>query len=92
MIDAREKEKYEHNHIADALGIAWGPEFEQKIQHVLPDKDAEIVVYGSNEACEMAKDAADFLEKSGYTKVKLFPPGLAGWMEAGLKLQFGRES
>jgi rhodanese-related sulfurtransferase len=92
LVDAREKEKYEHNHITEALGIAWGPGFEEKIKHVLPDKDAEIVVYGANEVCEQAKNAAKFLDKSGYTNVSLFSPGITGWMEAGLRLEFGRES
>lgn len=92
LIDAREKEHYEHNHITEALGLSWGPEFKDQVAHILPDKDSEVIVYGANEACEQAKNAADFLDKAGYTSVSLFSPGIAGWMEAGLRLEFGRES
>jgi rhodanese-related sulfurtransferase len=92
LVDAREKERYEHDHIPEALGVAWGPDFGAKIKEILPDKDAEIIVYGSNEACKMAKDAVKFLTSQGYDKVGLFVPGMAGWMEEGLRLESGRES
>ncbi len=92
LIDARSKEDFEHNHIIEAISLPWGPEFEKELGSVLPDKDAEIVVYGTNEACVMAKSAVDHLEKVGYQNVSLFTAGMMGWMEAGLALEFGRSS
>jgi len=92
LIDARSKEDFEHNHIIEAIGLPWGPEFEKELASVLPDKDAEVVVYGTNEACVMAKSAVDFLEKAGYQNLSIFSGGMTGWMEAGLALEFGRSS
>ncbi|MBU0648770.1 rhodanese-like domain-containing protein [Patescibacteria group bacterium] len=92
LIDVRTREQYEHNHIAEALGLAWGSDFEKQVTHILPDKDAEIIVYGANESCERAKKAAEFLQSHGYAKVRIFSLGILGWMEAGLRLEFGRES
>ena len=92
LIDARGREQYEHNHIAEALGVPWGPDFGEKAASVLPDKDAEIIVYGANESCEQAKNVAEFLQSHGYANVRIFSAGILGWMEAGLRLEFGRES
>ncbi|MDD4995023.1 MAG: rhodanese-like domain-containing protein [Patescibacteria group bacterium] len=92
LIDARSGEDFEHNHLPEAIGLAWGPDFEKSLPHILPDKDSEIIVYGTNESCVMAKGAADFLEKAGYARVGLFSGGMVAWMEAGYALEFGRAS
>jgi len=92
LIDARSAEDFEHNHIVEAINLPWGPEFTQKLPHVLPDKDAEIVVYGTNDACVMAKSAVDELNKLGYENLALLGSGFIGWMESGLALEFGKAS
>jgi len=92
LIDVRDTFRYEHNHLPEAIGLEWGPNFAEELPHVLPDKDSMIVVYGSNEACQMAVDTIEYLEKSGYTNMYLYRDGFAGWMEAGHGLEFGRAS
>lgn len=92
LIDVRDNFRYEHNHLPEAIGLEWGPHFAEELPHVLPDKDAEIVIYGSNEACQMATDAFDYLEKAGYVNLYLYRDGFSGWMEAGHGLEFGRAS
>lgn len=92
LIDARSTEDFEHNHLPEAIGLAWGPEFEVGLSKILPDKDAQIIVYGTNEACVMAKNAVVHLEKVGYKNVRYLSSGIMGWMEAGHALEFGRAS
>jgi rhodanese-related sulfurtransferase len=92
LIDARSKEDFEHNHLPEAVNLAWGPEFNTDLSVVLPDKDSEIIVYGTNEACAMAKSAVDHLEKVGYQNIGLLSGGIMSWMEAGHALEFGGAS
>lgn len=92
LIDARSKDDFQHNHLPEAVNLAWGPEFEQEMSAVLPDKDAKVIVYGTNEACVMAKNAVEHLESAGYENIVLYTPGIMGWMESGLQLEFGKSS
>jgi rhodanese-related sulfurtransferase len=92
LMDVRDSFNYEHNHLPQAIGLAWGPDFSEELPHVLPDKDAEVVVYGQNEACVMAKNAVEFLENEGYSNIYLYRPGFLGWMESGLGLDFVRRA
>lgn len=50
-------------------------------------KDQETVVYCSDDACYASRAAADFLERSGYTKVGHYPGGLHDWSAAGYPLE-----
>lgn len=92
LIDSRSKEDFEHNHLPEAISLAWGPEFDAELSTVLPDKDAQVIVYGTNEACVMAKSAVDHLEKAGYQNIGLLSGGIMSWMEAGRALEFGGAS
>ena len=51
---------------------------------MLPDKDAEIVVYCANKACQNSKVAAHRLSTLGYKNVYAYEEGKADWIEAGL--------
>ena len=51
---------------------------------VLPsDKSALIVAYCGNEHCGAYARAAEAASKLGYTNVRHFRPGIAGWKKAG---------
>ncbi|MDX1607826.1 MAG: rhodanese-like domain-containing protein [Candidatus Spechtbacterales bacterium] len=51
------------------------------------DKDKEIIVHCSSESCQASPGAARKLVEAGYTNVADFEGGLAGWKEAGYKLE-----
>lgn len=55
-------------------------------EYVIPDKDAEIVVYCANAECTASPELARNLEDLGYTNVQDFEDGLEGWKSAGYKL------
>jgi rhodanese-related sulfurtransferase len=54
---------------------------------VLPDRDAEIVVYCASSTCQNSHIAARQLAQRGYTRVAVFPGGKKEWVEAGLALE-----
>jgi rhodanese-related sulfurtransferase len=55
----------------------------EDVAAVIPSKDASVVTYCSNTQCPASKRLADHLTKLGYTNIKEYPEGIAGWREAG---------
>lgn len=55
----------------------------EEIASVIPSKDALIITYCSNLQCPASQRLADHLKKLGYSNVKEYPEGIAGWREAG---------
>ena len=53
----------------------------------LLDPEDEIVVYCSNPACPASKFLCQHLEGAGYTKVRRYPDGISGWLDAGYPLE-----
>ncbi len=59
-----------------------------RLAELLPaDKNALIVAYCGNERCTAYRNAAIAAEKLGYTNIKHYAPGLAGWKKAGASLE-----
>jgi len=56
---------------------------DETIAQVLPDKNAKVVAYCSNEKCPASANLAKRLVKLGYTNVHKYPHGIAGWTAAG---------
>ncbi len=55
-----------------------------RLAELLPaDKNALIVAYCGNERCSAYRNAAIAAEKLGYTNIKHYSPGLAGWKKSG---------
>ena len=56
---------------------------------LLPDKQADIVVYCANTACRNSHIAAARLEKLGYARVAVYHEGKQDWIDAGLAIETG---
>ena len=54
---------------------------------VLPDRDAEIVVYCGGPTCPRAERAASLLRELGYSRVRHYHGGIAEWTEVGEALE-----
>jgi rhodanese-related sulfurtransferase len=54
---------------------------------VLPDRDAFVVVYCSNTACQNSVVASRRLVELGYTRVHEYVEGKQDWIEAGLPVE-----
>ena len=46
----------------------------------------------ANPNCHASEDAARELEQLGYTRVRIFPDGKEGWLDAGLELEQSTEA
>jgi rhodanese-related sulfurtransferase len=58
---------------------------------VLPEKDAEIVVYCANAQCQNSHIAAHTLMKLGYRNVSVYAEGKKDWIEAELPVERGAQ-
>lgn len=77
IIDVNGADSYKEVHIPGAIDYS---AHKGDLAAVLPkDKDALIVAYCGNENCKAYKQAADAAVKLGYTNVKHYSAGLAGW-------------
>lgn len=57
-----------------------------RVEDLVPNKDAPIAVYCANADCTASLTAAEKLEEMGYTNVTDFEDGYAGWRQAGHSL------
>lgn len=85
VIDVNGTTSYEQGHIPGAINyIADKDDLAAKLPS---DKGALIVAYCGNENCGAYAQAAEAAKNLGYTNVKHFKPGLAGWKAAGEPLE-----
>jgi rhodanese-related sulfurtransferase len=61
----------------------------QLAAHVLPDRDAEIIVYCASATCQNSHLAARVLAQMGYVNVAVYAGGKQEWQEAGLAVEQG---
>jgi len=86
FIDVREDNEFAKDHARGAVHIGRGI-LERDIETVIPDKQAEIVLYcggGFRSAL-----SADSLRQMGYTNVVSMDGGIRAWREAGFPLEQG---
>jgi len=80
FVDVREDEEWAQSRAQGAIHLGRGI-IERDIETVIPDKNAEIVMYcggGFRSAL-----AADNLQRMGYTNVKSMNGGIRAWREHG---------
>ena len=75
ILDTREQDEFDEGHIPGAILIPY-TEIENKAEEMLPDKDAQILVYCRSG--RRSKIASESLAKLGYTDVKEFG-GIIDW-------------
>lgn len=75
ILDVREQEEFDEGHIKGAILIPY-TEIENKAEEILPDKNAQILVYCRSG--RRSKIAAESLAKLGYTNIKEFG-GIIDW-------------
>lgn len=85
LVEALSKGHYESSHLPGAINLPY--EFVDEAETVLPDKDAEIVVYCMNPDCVASAEEARELEEMGYAKVLHYAAGKQDWIRAGLPIE-----
>ncbi len=88
VVDALPASYHEQQHLPGAVNL-YVEEAAARAADVLPDKDAAIVTYCSNEACPNSEGVARTLTQLGYTDVRKYREGIQDWVEAGLPTESG---
>ena len=86
FVETLRAEHFAQGHLPGAVHIHF-EEVQERAPELLPDKDALIVTYCSNTACQNSRIAAEKLAKLGYTNVRRYEEGKQDWDEAGLELE-----
>ncbi len=90
LVDALSPAHYKSSHLPGAVNLPY--EFVDEAERVLPDKDAEIVVYCMSPECVASGEESRELEGMGYTNVTHFAEGKQAWMKASLPVEGKRQS
>ena len=77
---------YRKHHLPRAIHMS-PTDAEGTAQRVVPDKNAEIVLYCWDDHCPTSPHAARVLAAQGYTNVREYVAGKKDWREAGLPVE-----
>jgi rhodanese-related sulfurtransferase len=87
LLDANGTESWQSGHIPGAIDFSAKKE---SLASVLPgDKDVLVVAYCGNPQCPAYRAAAEAAKKLGYKNIKHLTAGIAGWKQAGEKMEKG---
>ena len=86
LVETLRAEHFAQGHLPGAVHIHF-EEVEERAAESLPDKDALIVTYCSNTACQNSRIVAEKLVRLGYTDVRRYEEGKQDWADAGLELE-----
>ena len=82
LVDALPASYYDQLHLPGALNLVES-DVDTEAPRLLPNKNATIVTYCSNEACGNSQAVANRLERLGYTAVSKYREGIQDWAAAG---------
>jgi rhodanese-related sulfurtransferase len=85
LVDALSQRHYRISHLPGSINLPY--EFVDEAERVLPNKDAEIVVYCMDPGCTASREEARELEEMGYTRVHHYAAGKRDWIKAGLPVE-----
>lgn len=91
VLEALPPEYYEEAHLPGARNLPLDL-IDDLAASLVPEKDAAIVTYCSDDTCSNSKLAAERLESLGYTNVRAYEAGKRDWTDAGLPLERGSDS
>ena len=83
LLDVRDSEEFDAGHIPKAMNISRGV-LEFKVGSMIPDKNANIVLYCRTDARSALATAV--LKEMGYMNAKNLQGAFKGWGEAGLPI------
>lgn len=89
VVEALPAPYYADGHLPGALNLPHD-RVDELAPTLLPDKDAAIIVYCSNTACQNSTTAARRLSELGYRQVFDYVAGKQDWVEAGLPVEHGQ--
>ena len=90
LVEALSQRHYESSHLPGAINLPY--EFVDEAEKVLPDKNAEVIVYCMNPECVASTEEVRELEEMGYTRVLHYAAGKQDWLRACLPVEGSRTS
>jgi rhodanese-related sulfurtransferase len=81
LMDVREKNDYEVEHIKGAISVPIGELLTRSVQNW--GRDHEIIVYCGSFECPASSNAAKMLDDAGFENVLEYEGGLKDWKTAG---------
>lgn len=88
VINVLDHKEFEAKHIPGTTNIPLSdPNFVKNVQNRVGDKTKPVVVYCANTKCDASEKAAKKLTDAGFTDVRDFVAGLAGWEEAKYQVE-----
>lgn len=87
LVEVLAEEYYNKFHLPSAINVPLDEQFDEHIQSVLPDKEAEIVVYCQNLDCPASPEAGKRMDELGYKHVYDYEAGKEDWQDAGLPIE-----
>ena len=88
LIDVLVDEHFKAVHLPGAVNVCvYEIVFLENMAKLIPDKDREIVVYGSGDRSLEALNAAEKLVNAGYRNVGMLQGGLDGWKALGYAVE-----
>lgn len=88
LVEALPRKYFDDWHLPNARHVPHD-EVRALAPSVLPDMNAEIVVYCASDTCQNSHIAARVLEQIGYTDVSVYAGGKQDWSDAGLPVERG---
>jgi rhodanese-related sulfurtransferase len=86
VVEALPATSWDEGHLPGARNLPHDAD-DATIASVLPDRDATVVVYCANTACQNSTVLARRLDALGYGDVREYGEGKQDWVEAGLPLE-----
>ena len=83
LVDTMAEMYYRHSHLPGAINVPVD-ELRELAPELLPDKQAEIIVYCMDPPCQASEEAASELEAMGYGNVRDYVGGKQDWIEHAL--------
>lgn len=83
LVDTMAEMYYRHSHLPGAINLPVN-EVRERAAELLPDRDADIVVYCIDPPCEASGEAARELAAMGYRNVRHYEGGKKDWIDHGL--------
>ena len=83
LVETLPEEKFQQKHLPAAVNLP-PDRIKELAPQILPDQQADIVVYCGSSTCTASEDAARELTAEGYRQVRRYVGGKQDWTDAGL--------
>ena len=89
IVEVLPEPNFRQGHLLGAINVPFDQAFDEHIQDAIPDKNVPVVVYCADSECQLSPQAAEHLDRLGYTKVFDYKAGKADWQKARLQTESG---